>query len=114
MTTRLFRHAPAEKPLLLIYRDSPCVVIGRNQNPWKEINFQALRAQNEHVNVLHEKHAVPFIRRRSGGGTVYHVCPFSGLRICRSPIFVDAFPRYLSQRYVMVSALVSYTVFPVP
>ncbi|KAF8180170.1 hypothetical protein BJ912DRAFT_907302 [Pholiota molesta] len=57
----LFRHSPESKPLLLIYRDSPCVVIGRNQNPWTEVNFPALRAAN-----------VPFLRRRSGGGTVYH------------------------------------------
>ncbi|KAF8966741.1 hypothetical protein BDZ97DRAFT_1657230 [Flammula alnicola] len=58
----LFRHSPESKPLLLIYRDSPCVVIGRNQNPWTEVNFPALRAAG-----------IPFLRRRSGGGTVYHV-----------------------------------------
>ncbi|KAF9478650.1 Lipoyltransferase and lipoate-protein ligase [Pholiota conissans] len=57
----LFRHSPESKPLLLIYRDSPCVVIGRNQNPWTEVNFAALSAAN-----------VPFLRRRSGGGAVYH------------------------------------------
>jgi hypothetical protein len=60
--TRLFRHKPHNNPLLLIYRDEPCVVIGRNQNPWKEINMPLLRDLR-----------VPFIRRRSGGGTVYHV-----------------------------------------
>ncbi|KAG6861965.1 hypothetical protein C0995_009149 [Termitomyces sp. Mi166 len=58
----LFRHKAPEEPLLLIYRDDPCVVVGRNQNPWKEVNFRALR----------ERPGVPFIRRRSGGGTVYH------------------------------------------
>ncbi|KAF5392943.1 hypothetical protein D9757_001081 [Collybiopsis confluens] len=57
----LFRHALSEKPLLLLYRDDPCVVIGRNQNPWKEVNFVALNEQR-----------IPWIRRRSGGGTVYH------------------------------------------
>ncbi|KAG8768929.1 Biotin/lipoate A/B protein ligase, partial [Serendipita sp. 398] len=57
----LFRKASANRPLLLLYRNEPCVVIGRNQNPWKEINQTALRQAN-----------VPFIRRRSGGGTVYH------------------------------------------
>ncbi|KDR84269.1 hypothetical protein GALMADRAFT_236976 [Galerina marginata CBS 339.88] len=56
----LFRHSPASSPLLFIYRDSPCVVIGRNQNPWTEVNFTALRD------------GTPFLRRRSGGGTVYH------------------------------------------
>ena len=52
--------------MLLLYRDDPCVVIGRNQNPWKEVNFPALQRAD-----------IPFIRRRSGGGTVYHVCSFS-------------------------------------
>ena len=59
---RLFRHKPPTDPLLLIYRDDPCVVIGRNQNPWKEVNMAALR-----------RSGIPFVRRRSGGGTVYHV-----------------------------------------
>lgn len=59
---RLFKEKLTQEPLLLIYRDEPCVVIGRNQNPWKEVNFPALRRAN-----------IPFIRRRSGGGSVYHV-----------------------------------------
>ncbi|OCH94300.1 Lipoyltransferase and lipoate-protein ligase [Obba rivulosa] len=57
----LFRHKCPREPLLLLYRDRPCVVIGRNQNPWKEVNMRASR-----------RTGVPFIRRRSGGGTVYH------------------------------------------
>ncbi|KAI0650428.1 Lipoyltransferase and lipoate-protein ligase [Trametes meyenii] len=57
----LFRHKSPEQPLLLLYRDSPCVVIGRNQNPWKEVNLRASRQTG-----------IPFIRRHSGGGTVYH------------------------------------------
>lgn len=63
MFIRLFRHKASEEPLLLIYRNDPCVVIGRNQNPWKEVTFRTLR----------ERPGVPVIRRRSGGGTVYHV-----------------------------------------
>ncbi|KAJ7044906.1 hypothetical protein C8F04DRAFT_1389171 [Mycena alexandri] len=57
----LFRHSPPDTPLLFLYRNSPCVVIGRNQNPWKEVNMRALRERD-----------VPLVRRRSGGGTVYH------------------------------------------
>ncbi|KAI0355388.1 Lipoyltransferase and lipoate-protein ligase [Trametes cingulata] len=57
----LFRHKSPEQPLLLLYRDSPCVVIGRNQNPWKEVNLRASR-----------RTGIPFLRRHSGGGTVYH------------------------------------------
>ncbi|KDQ15382.1 hypothetical protein BOTBODRAFT_108526 [Botryobasidium botryosum FD-172 SS1] len=57
----LFRKTDASVPLLFIYRNAPSVIIGRNQNPWKEINLRAL-------NTL----GIPFVRRKSGGGTVYH------------------------------------------
>ncbi|KAG9006625.1 Biotin/lipoate A/B protein ligase [Tulasnella sp. JGI-2019a] len=57
----IFRNTPPEIPLLLIYRNRPSVIIGRNQNPWKEINLEALH-----------RLGIPFVRRRSGGGTVYH------------------------------------------
>ncbi|KAG8920521.1 Biotin/lipoate A/B protein ligase, partial [Tulasnella sp. 418] len=57
----IFRNTPAEIPLLVIYRNTPSIIIGRNQNPWKEVNQAALRSTG-----------VPFVRRRSGGGTVYH------------------------------------------
>ncbi|KAJ7169623.1 hypothetical protein C8R46DRAFT_203870 [Mycena filopes] len=57
----LFRHSPSGRPLLFLYRNSPCVVIGRNQNHWKEVNLRALKERD-----------VPLVRRRSGGGTVYH------------------------------------------
>ncbi|KIP07731.1 hypothetical protein PHLGIDRAFT_410732 [Phlebiopsis gigantea 11061_1 CR5-6] len=57
----LFRHKSPKDPLLLFYRDEPCIVIGRNQNPWKEVNLSSA-----------ENTGTPWIRRRSGGGTVYH------------------------------------------
>jgi lipoate-protein ligase A len=61
---RLFRRAPPNAPLLLLYRDAPAVVLGRNQSPWAEVNLRAARAR-----------AVPWVRRRSGGGAVFHVRP---------------------------------------
>jgi lipoate-protein ligase A len=45
--------------VLFIYVNKPCVVIGRNQNPWKEVK-------------LSSSQLVPLLRRLSGGGTVYH------------------------------------------
>ncbi|KAG9093487.1 Biotin/lipoate A/B protein ligase [Ceratobasidium sp. UAMH 11750] len=59
----LFRHTEPSLPVLFMYRNRESVIIGRNQNPWKEINQTALRQSN-----------IDFVRRRSGGGTVYHVC----------------------------------------
>jgi lipoate---protein ligase len=43
--------------LLLLYANSPCVVVGRNQNPWAEAA---------------EGSGIPTLRRVSGGGAVYH------------------------------------------
>lgn len=43
--------------LLLLYTNEACLVIGRNQNPWKEVNAHS---------------QLPVYRRDSGGGTVYH------------------------------------------
>ncbi|KAL0250278.1 hypothetical protein I308_102451 [Cryptococcus tetragattii IND107] len=57
----LFRNTPHDQPVLFLYRNFPCVVIGRNQNPWKETTPKKLREES-----------IPLVRRRSGGGTVYH------------------------------------------
>jgi len=46
---------------LYFYRNTPCVVIGRHQNPWTEANVPFLRENN-----------IKLARRNSGGGTVYH------------------------------------------
>lgn len=43
--------------LLCFYVNEPCLVIGRNQNPWREARPGS---------------GLPLYRRSSGGGTVYH------------------------------------------
>jgi lipoate-protein ligase A len=53
---------------LLLYRNEPAIVIGRHQNPWLEVSIP--RASTD---------GVPILRRRSGGGTVYHVRATCGL-----------------------------------
>lgn len=47
--------------VLLMYRNSPCVVMGRFQNPWLECELD-----------LMNRDAVELVRRQSGGGCVYH------------------------------------------
>ncbi|XP_062524746.1 lipoyltransferase 1, mitochondrial isoform X1 [Bombyx mori] len=47
--------------VMMVWRNEPCVVIGRHQNPWLEAN----------VPLLSEKE-IALARRNSGGGTVYH------------------------------------------
>ncbi|XP_071830499.1 lipoyl amidotransferase LIPT1, mitochondrial-like isoform X2 [Apostichopus japonicus] len=47
--------------VLLLWCNSPCVVVGRHQNPWAECNHRVVEGSK-----------VKVARRRSGGGTVYH------------------------------------------
>ena len=61
----LFEKTPEDSTVLLFYVNRPCVVIGRNQNPWLEVNLPQLRH-----NTL--GHRVDLLRRRSGGGAVFH------------------------------------------
>ncbi|EPY49247.1 lipoate-protein ligase A [Schizosaccharomyces cryophilus OY26] len=46
---------------LIIYTNTPSVIIGRNQNPWVESNVRKCRSN-----------LINIIRRKSGGGTVFH------------------------------------------
>ncbi|XP_068207200.1 lipoyl amidotransferase LIPT1, mitochondrial [Palaemon carinicauda] len=50
-----------KRQVLFLWRNSPCVVIGRHQNPMVEANLPYLSSAG-----------VPVARRNSGGGTVYH------------------------------------------
>lgn len=47
--------------LMMVWRNEPCVVIGRHQNPWQEANISHLAEKD-----------ISLARRNSGGGTVYH------------------------------------------
>lgn len=50
------------------YRNTPSIVLGRFQVPWREINFIKLKELNER----NPQTKIDIVRRRSGGGTVYH------------------------------------------
>jgi len=57
----LFDHLPEGSKALLLYVDSPAIVFGKHQNPWRECSLAVLRERG-----------IPIARRISGGGTVYH------------------------------------------
>jgi lipoyltransferase/lipoate-protein ligase len=57
----LFETAELAVPTLFLWRNSPTIVIGRHQNPWKECRNEEMRAQG-----------VLLSRRKTGGGAVYH------------------------------------------
>ncbi|KAI0467794.1 hypothetical protein F4859DRAFT_225188 [Xylaria cf. heliscus] len=100
----LLQKSHPDSVVLLLYTNRPCIVIGRNQNPWVEVNLgliyrrgilRQLRAGSESAaaengdtavkNGVREAKTTPvaeaegndpddvlLVRRRSGGGTVFH------------------------------------------
>ena len=69
----LLQNSAPESVLLFLYVNRPSIIIGRNQNPWLEVNLALLneargRPETEPLGLG----AVNLVRRRSGGGTVFH------------------------------------------
>ena len=71
----LLQKTPPESKVLFLYANRPSVILGRNQNPWVETNLSLLAREG-----------IDLVRRRSGGGTVFHdehnvnysvICPTS-------------------------------------
>ncbi|KAK7748182.1 hypothetical protein SLS53_001437 [Cytospora paraplurivora] len=72
----LLQNSHPESTILFLYINDPCVVIGRNQNPWLELNlgllarFRAIAGEAGEADS--SKSNVSIVRRRSGGGAVFH------------------------------------------
>ncbi|KAH6848166.1 hypothetical protein B0I37DRAFT_415840 [Chaetomium sp. MPI-CAGE-AT-0009] len=85
----LLQRSHPDSTILFLYTNRPSIIIGRNQNPWLEVNLHALRQglpppsspppgtqpPNSNTNA-DAPNATPIpialVRRRSGGGTVFH------------------------------------------
>ncbi|MEN7973580.1 MAG: lipoate--protein ligase family protein [Verrucomicrobiota bacterium] len=73
-------------PVLFLWRSDCAVVMGKNQNPWRECRLDLMRDEG-----------VPLARRVSGGGTVYHDA--GNLNYC---VIVDRTEYREEQAYEMV------------
>jgi lipoate-protein ligase A len=67
----LLKNTPLESTVLFLYTNRPCIVIGRNQNPWVEVNLPLLKTRKARLRKAVEDN-VKLVRRRSGGGAVFH------------------------------------------
>ncbi|RMZ85880.1 hypothetical protein DV737_g372, partial [Chaetothyriales sp. CBS 132003] len=70
----LLRTSAHASHILFLYTNRPCVVLGRNQNPWLECNLGSIRQGLRPAGGQDEGERIPIdvVRRRSGGGTVFH------------------------------------------
>lgn len=60
LETYLMEHANLDEPILYFYINSPCIILGRYQDAYEEINQEYVRDHN-----------IIVTRRTSGGGAVY-------------------------------------------
>lgn len=69
----LLQKSAADSAILFLYVNRPSVIIGRNQNPWFEVNLALLKAgEHARTDQISGVGIVDLVRRRSGGGTVFH------------------------------------------
>lgn len=69
----LLQNSHPDSTILFLYTNDPCVVIGRNQNPWLEVNLSLLKHFSAITNPSSGARSnIALVRRRSGGGAVFH------------------------------------------
>lgn len=60
LETYLMEHVQLDEPILYFYINSPCIILGRNQDAYEEVNLDYVR-----------EHNIIVTRRTSGGGAVF-------------------------------------------
>ncbi|KAK2046685.1 hypothetical protein LZ31DRAFT_552140 [Colletotrichum somersetense] len=65
----LLQTTPSDSTILFLYTNRPSIVVGRNQNPWLEVNLPKLQSLGPGGG---GEDVIDLVRRRSGGGTVFH------------------------------------------
>ncbi len=46
LETYLMEHAQLDEPILYFYINSPCIILGRNQDAYEEVNLDYVREHN--------------------------------------------------------------------
>ncbi|KAI0014939.1 hypothetical protein F4780DRAFT_784623 [Xylariomycetidae sp. FL0641] len=100
----LLQKSHPESVVLLLYANRPCVVIGRNQNPWVEVNLGQVRERGVLARLRREAAGatteeddgprdhdddVLLVRRRSGGGAVFHDAGNANWSVLCAPAVFD-------------------------
>lgn len=68
----LLQKSTPETTIFFTYVNRPSIIIGRNQNPWLEVNLALLNPTRHTHDDASSPGAIDLVRRRSGGGTVFH------------------------------------------
>jgi len=74
----LLQKTAPESAVLLLYVNRPSIIIGRNHNPWLEVNLALLNPARHRYDDRFKTEPpgleapIDLVRRRSGGGTVFH------------------------------------------
>ena len=69
----LLQKSSPDSVILFLYVNRPSIIIGRNQNPWLEVNLALLQRSGKPPETGPPSlGAIDLVRRRSGGGTVFH------------------------------------------
>lgn len=56
----IYNDMPLQQKVLFLWRNEPCIIVGRGQNVWSECRLDQVESDGVHV-----------VRRHSGGGAVY-------------------------------------------
>ncbi|RFU80420.1 lipoate- ligase a [Trichoderma arundinaceum] len=70
---RLLQITPPDSTVLTLYVNSPSIIFGRNQNPWLQVNLNRLaQIAQKPTSIGWTDSSIQLVRRRSGGGAVFH------------------------------------------
>ncbi|EHK16140.1 uncharacterized protein TRIVIDRAFT_163920 [Trichoderma virens Gv29-8] len=70
---RLLQITPPDSTILTLYVNSPSIIFGRNQNPWLQVNLNRLaQIAQDPSSAGWNDSPIQLVRRRSGGGAVFH------------------------------------------